>query len=224
MVDTLFVWAGKFDPFLLSFLVMTGNKDRRVALAGIVLAAFSHPIVAVIATVGVVLVQATLRRAWFGAALAAVFVAAGMDAALFHYLFHGLWDRADSLTIWLARNLNSGGQWGLAAAVASLLLPFLYIECFKQPLRLPSNAPAILLALWVGIVVIASSLLTLDHTRVACLLTIAPLIVFLRSQDAPEGDAKVAPGSSTLFFVLLLSRLVIPHFDEYGPHLFWWRL
>jgi hypothetical protein len=32
------------------------------------------------------------------------------------------------------------------------------------------------------------------------------------------------PGVTGLFLVLFLARLVIPHLDELGPHLFWWQL
>ena len=31
VIDTLSAWVGKFDPFLLSFLVLTANKQRAVA-------------------------------------------------------------------------------------------------------------------------------------------------------------------------------------------------
>ena len=44
VIDTLSMWVGKFDPFLLSFLILTANKKRTVALIGIVLAGLSHPI------------------------------------------------------------------------------------------------------------------------------------------------------------------------------------
>jgi hypothetical protein len=68
----------------------------------------------------------------------------------------------------------------------------------------------------------------LDHTRVALLLTVAPLIVCLHGQGAREGDpsgiSALKPGVTGLFLVLFLARLVIPHLDELGPHLFWWQL
>lgn len=228
LVDTLSMWGGKFDPFLLAFLVLTANKDRRIALAGIVLASFTHPLVALISTAGVILVEAAFAGTWFLAGIVAAVLAAGADVALFHYLFPALMDRPNVALALFPKILSSGLHWSLATFVSALLLPFLFIQVFKSPFRLPRNPAAVLLVLWALVTAVTSCAIVLDHTRVALLLTVAPLIVCLHRQGPREGDpsgiSALKPGVTGLFLVLFLARLVIPHLDELGPHLFWWQL
>lgn len=225
LVDTLSLWAGKFDPFLLAFLVLTTNKDRRVALAGIVLASFTHPFVALISTAGVILVEAAFAGTWFIAGVVAVALASAADVALFHYLFPALMNRPNVALALLPKILSNSFHWGLATFVSALVLPFVFTQFFKSPIRLPKNAAAILLLLWAVVAAITSCVVVLDQTRVAFLLTVAPLMAFLRRQDTAENDMSgLKPGVVSLFVVLFLARLVIPHIDELGPHLFWWRL
>lgn len=228
LIDTLSVWGGKFDPYLLAFLVLTANKDKRIALSGIVLAAFTHPLVALISTVGVVLVEATFSGLWFRTAIATVLLAAIADITLFHYLFPALMDRPDIVLTMLPRLLRSGLHWGLPSFVSALLLPFFFIQFFKPRLCVPKNGQTALLVLWVLFATFTSCVFALDHTRVASLLTVAPLIIFLRWQDLLQGSAAATPtlmpNLAWLFVVLFLARLIIPHFDEFGPHLFWWEL
>jgi hypothetical protein len=224
VIDTLSVWVGKFDPFLLSFLILTANKKRTITLVGVVLAGLSHPILAVMSTAGVVLVEIVFVGTWFPAAIVAVLLAALVDAGLFHYFFPSLLSRAGLELTFTPRTLDSSKNWGLITLLASFLVPFLSIQYFKPPLRFAVNTHAILLVSWLFLIVVSSAVVALDHTRVACLLTIAPLIVFLRSQNSRNDNAGVAPEFSKIFVILLLSRLVIPHIDESGPHLWWWGL
>jgi hypothetical protein len=221
VIDTLSVWIGKFDPFLLSFLILTANKKRTVALVGIVLAGLSHPILAVISTAGVVLVEIAFVGIWFPTAIVAVLSAALVDTGLFHYFFPSLLGRPGLMWTWLPEILRSSKHWGLITLLSSILVPFLSIQYFKPPLRIVANTHAILLVSWIFLIVV-TSVLALDHTRVACLLTIAPLIVFLRSQNSRNDNIDVAPDFSKPFVILLLSRLVIPHIYEDGPRLFSW--
>jgi hypothetical protein len=216
VIDTLSVWIGKFDPFLLSFLILTANKQRTVALVGIVLAGLSHPILAVISTAGVVLVEVAFVGIWFPAAIVAVLSAALVDAGLFHYFFPSLWSRPGLVWTRASEIFGNGKHWGLVTLLSSILVPFLSIQYFKPPLRFVANTHTILLALWIFLVVVISGV-ALDHTRVACLLTIAPLIVLLRSQNLRNDNASVAPDFSKPFVILFLSRLVIPHIVEFGP-------
>jgi hypothetical protein len=215
-IDTLSLWIGKFDPFLLSFLILTANKKRTVALAGIVLAGLSHPILAVISTAGVVLVEIAFVGIWFPAAIVAVLSAALVDAGLFHYFFPSLLSRPSLVWMQATEIFISGKYWGLITLLSSILVPFLSIQYFKPPLRFVANTHTVLLVSWIFLIVV-TSVIALDHTRVACLLTIAPLIVLLRSQNSWNDNAGVAPDFSKTFVILLLSRLVIPHIDHYGP-------
>src|SRR5215471_18560689 len=113
VIDTLSVWVGKFDPFLLSFLILTANKKRTVALIGIVLAGLSHPILAVISTAGVVLVEIAFVGIWFPVAIVAVLSAALMDAALFHYFFPSLLSRPGLWWTTLPEIWQHSKQWVL---------------------------------------------------------------------------------------------------------------
>jgi hypothetical protein len=136
VIDTLSVWVGKFDPFLLSFLILTANKQRAVALVGIVLAVLSHPILAVISTAGVVLVEVAFVGIWFPAAIVAVLSAALVDAALFHYFFPSLWSRAGLTWAQASEILSNRKSWGqvtmvtLVTLLSTILVPFLSIQCF----------------------------------------------------------------------------------------------
>jgi hypothetical protein len=213
VIDTLFLWVGKFDPFLLSFLILTANKNKKIALAGIVLAAFCHPSVAVISTAGVVLVEAAFTGVLFPAAFVVALAAALTDIGLFHYLFPSLLDRSGLVWAWIFRVLKTGAHWGFISLVSSLLVPFLSIQYFRQPLRFSNHIQGIMLSLWVALMAVVAWG-ALDHTRVACLVTLAPLITLLRVQRL-RSDV-TASDFSKVFFVLLLSRLVIPHFAEFG--------
>jgi hypothetical protein len=213
LIDTLFLWVGKFDPFLLSFLVLTANKNKKIALAGIVLASFSHPSVAAISTVGVVFVEAAFTGVLFPAAIVVALAAALTDISLFHYLFPSLLDRSGLVWSWISRVLRSGAHWGLITLVSSLLVPFLSIQYFREPLRFSSRVYAIMLGSWVILLAVVACI-ALDHTRVASLLTLAPLITLLRVQRL-RGDV-TAQNFSKVFAVLFLARLVIPHIAEFG--------
>src|SRR5262249_25401729 len=152
VIDTLSMWVGKFDPFLLSFLILTANKKRSVALVGIVLAGLSHPILAVISTAGVVLVEIAFVGIWFQAAIVAVLSAALVDAALFYYFFPSLLSRPGFAWTMLPEILQSSKQWGLITLLSSILVPFLSIQHFKPPLRFVANSHAILLVSWIFLI------------------------------------------------------------------------
>src|SRR5262249_21688899 len=113
VIDTLSVWVGKFDPFLLSFLILTANKQRRVALVGIVLAGLSHPILAVISTAGVVLIEVAFVGIRFPTAIVAVLSSALLDAGLFHYFFPSLLSRPGLVWTRASEHLSHGIHWGL---------------------------------------------------------------------------------------------------------------
>ena len=174
-----------------------------------------------ISTAGVVLVEIAFVGIWFPVAIVAVLSAALMDAALFHYFFPSLLSRPGLWWTTLPEIWQRSRHWVLITLLSSILVPFLSIQYFKPPLRFVANTHATLLVSWIFLIVVISVIL-LDHTRVACLLTIAPLIVFLRSQNSRNDNVGVAPDFSKPFVILLLSRLVIPHIYEDGPRLFSW--
>src|SRR5262249_452786 len=142
------------------------------------------PLVAIISTLGVVLVHAVFARLWFFAAVVVVLLAAAADTLLFHYLFETLLDRSGLFLVARSAVMANGAQWGLGSFVSALLIPFIYMQSFKRRIHLPLNFCSILLGAWILLVSMVSCIMTWDHTRVACLLTVAPLLVFLRSQES----------------------------------------
>jgi len=97
-------------------------------------------------------------------------------------------DRPNVALALFPKILSSGLHWNLATFVSALLLPFLFVQVFKSPFRLPRNPAAVLLVLWALVTAVTSCAIVLDHTRVALLLTVAPLIVCLHRQGPREGD------------------------------------
>src|SRR5690242_16865763 len=71
--------------------------------------------------------------------------------------------------------------------------------------------------LWILLVGMLSCVLTLDHTRVSCLLTVAPTIVFLRALS--WCDERQNHVFILTFASFGLMRTVIPH--VYGVVFFW---
>ena len=76
-------------------------------------------------------------------------------------------------------------------------------------------------AAWLAGVAVLTSCLTLDHTRDACLITFAAALAWLRYQDVGTANLSARATAGT-FAALLVSRLVIPHYDQDGAHVFRW--
>jgi hypothetical protein len=223
MIDSLSMWIGKFDPFLVSFLILSANKHKALALTGIVLASFMHPLVAIISTVGVFLVGAAFTGSLFWRAIPVVLAAALLDLGLFFYFFPTLLDRTGFVFVFKSELLRSAAHWGLATLVASLLVPLLSILLFKGRPQFQSNFYTILLGLWFALVAVISCIGVLDHTRVAFLLTLAPFVVLLRALPDREMGMAAFP-LMKIFLALFLARLTIPHIDLAGLQLFSWPL
>jgi hypothetical protein len=221
LIDTIFLWVGKFDPFLITFLVLSANKARLVGLAGIVLASFSHPLVTIISTVGVVLADSAITLRWAAAALSAAFLGGTMDLLLFRHLFAGLQDRAEVVIAQRDAMWTNGMNWGVVSFVCSIAVPGICIQRFRKLVDRKVDFRFVLLGLWLLGVAAVSGFLTLDHTRVACLLTIAPLLVLLRSRQGGQ-DGLSLTALPRIFAALLLLRLMTPHIDGDGAHLFAW--
>jgi hypothetical protein len=221
LIDTLSLWEGKFDPFLLSALILSSSNRHKIALSGIVLASFFHPFLAIISTAGVVVTRAAFEGFWFRSAIVAVLISSFLDLTLFHLIFPMLPGRVGYMTTSLSLLLNNAMQWGFSTFVGSIIVPFMMLAYFKEwePIR-DKHYQILLLIAWTLLVAILSCILTLDHTRVSCLLTIAPAMVFLRSRrqtsiiNSKEGNA------SLVFVIFLLARLVIPHIAGSGTFLF----
>jgi hypothetical protein len=212
MVDTLALFVGKFDPFLLAFLALSTDKNRILSGLGLILSAFLHPFVAIVSAAGIVVLRGAFDGVWLRYAMPAVLISAVVDLGLFKSLFPTMDNRGNYLSDKLDGVLLSGFHWGLVTFVASLVVPFLMLTYFKAGRPIPDKRHGILLMIWVSTVVLLSCLITFDHTRVSCLLTFAPALVYLRSRpwrevDDPEGTRLCLLALITFF----LARLVIPH-------------
>ena len=133
LVDTLALWVGKFDPWLMAFLVLSAWRAPAPALAGSVLAAACHPILAVLSTAGVAAVDFALERRIRWAQAVAVAVAAGADLAVVHRVVPGLVDRtgyAENLATGL---LHDAALLALPTLVSAALVPFALVRHFAGP-------------------------------------------------------------------------------------------
>lgn len=219
LIDTLSLFVGKFDPFLIAALVMSSNKNTITAIIGVMVAALLHPFVTILSTIGIVIVRATFEHRWFYSAVVAALIVSAIDLALFHYLFPSLSNRGQFINDYLYSILKLGARWGFITFVGSILVPFLMCAYFKNIRPVPNKRYGFLLAAWLLTIVILPCLLTSDHTRVACLLTFAPAIVFLQSQQWRDARGRGDSDLTLVFVVFFAARVVIPHVDYEGLQL-----
>lgn len=213
LVDTLALWVGKFDPWLMAFLVLSAWRAPAPALAGAVLAAACHPILAVLSTAGVVAVDLALDRRFRWTQAVAVAVAAGADLAVVHRVVPGLVDRAGYAENLATGILHDAALLALPTLVSAALVPFALVRRFAGPFGYGGRLGAAPLAAWAAVVLVVGCVATLDHTRVLCLLTLAPALAFLRHQGRGPAMERWDWG---LFALLLLCRLALVHIDGDG--------
>ncbi len=213
LVDTLALWVGKFDPWLMAFLVLSAWRRPAPAVAGAVLAAACHPILAVVSTAGIVAVDLALERRFRSLQAGAVLLAAAGDLALAHRVLPGLVDRAGYAENLAAGLLHDAALLALPTLVSAALVPFVLVRCFAGPFRYGARLGAALLLAWAAAVLFVGCVATLDHTRVLCLLTLAPALAFLRHQARGGAPERWDWG---LFALLMLCRLALAQIDGNG--------
>ncbi len=213
LVDTLALWVGKFDPWLMAFLVLSAWRRPGPAVAGAVLAALCHPILAVLSTAGVAAVDLALERRFRALQAGAVLLAAAGDLALAHRILPGLVDRAGYAENLAAGLLHDAALLALPTLVSAALVPFVLVRCFAGPFRYGERLGAATLAVWAAAVLFVGCVATLDHTRVLCLLTLAPALAFLRHQ---KGGIAPERWDWALFALLMLCRLALGQIDGNG--------
>ena len=212
-VDTLALWVGKFDPWLMGFLLLSAWRGTAPAVAGSVLAALCHPILAALSTAGIAAVDLALgwRLRWVQAGAVLVFAAA--DLALAHRALPGLVDRAGYVSNLAAGLLHDAALLALPTLVSAALVPFFLVRCFAGPFRYGGRGGAALLAFWAAAVLFVGCVATLDHTRVVFLLTLAPAVAFLRHHGRGPAPER---WDWELFVLLTLCRLALPQIDGNG--------
>jgi hypothetical protein len=224
IVDTLLLWFPKFDSYLIAALILSANRNKAIAVTGVGIAAFLHPHVAIVSTAGVVILRGAVEKIWFVEAIIIALVMAAVDLYLFHYFFPSLENRAQYIGVisMLHELIREGIRWGVVAFISSIVVPFFMMAYFGslQPISYTywSSVPLIL---WTLLVVFLSCFLTFDHTRVSCLLTIAPTIVFLRSLKWRNEQQN--HGLIVTFAMFCLTRMVIPHVYGNGIRLVEWE-
>ena len=92
-------------------------------------------------------------------------------------------------------------------------MPFALVRCFAGPFRYGGRRGGALLGGWAAVVLFVGCGGILDHTRVLCLLTLAPALAFLRGQGRGIAMERWDWG---LFALLVLCRLALAQIDGNG--------
>lgn len=213
LVDTLALWVGKFDPWLMAALLLSSWRRPAPAVLGSVLAAGCHPILATLSTAGVVAVDLALTGRLRALQAALALIAAAADLALVHRVLPGLVDRVGYAQGLATGLLHDAALLALPTLVSAALVPFALVRVFAGPFRYGGRGGAALLASWAGVVLIVGCAATLDHTRVLFLLTLAPALVFLRHQTRAPAPER---WDWSLFALLMLCRFALAQIDGDG--------
>lgn len=222
IADTLSLWIGKPDPLLMAFLVMSASRRRALGWTGAALAALTHPMLALVSASGLLLVQYLRdgRGRWGQAALTLGVAVA--DLALVKALFPHSVGREGYFLAHLPYVALRGLQVGAPAFVSGIVAPVAALLALgARPLGTGPLGKA-LPVLWLAGVGVLTSVLTLDHTRDACLATLAPFVAFLDGQPL-DLRLRGRPFAGWVVVALFAMRLTSPHFDESGAQLFHWR-
>ena len=166
-----------------------------------------------LSTGGVVAVELALAGRLRLFQMAGVGFAAALDLALVHRLMPALVGRTGYAAGLAAGLLHDAALMGPPTLLSAALVPFFCMRRFAGPFRYGGRAGAALLGAWAAGALLVGCVLTLDHTRVVFLLTLAPAVAFLRGQT-PGGDPDRWDWG--LFALLLLCRLALPHIDGDG--------
>lgn len=216
LVDTCSAYIGRFDPLLISFLVLSANRSRWVSIAGAMAAALCHPLVALVSTAGVAILCLAFEGRWRILQAAATALAVLANYAALHLWFPTMTNRLDFAQHYFWDLIRNNARWGLPTLISSLLVPILSIQVFRPRPNLKLGWPGAALLAWLVGVVLITCVLTLDHTRDVLLVTIAPLIVYLRASPRFETVGLAEGRFAQLFVVLFLARLVIPNINAAG--------
>ena len=219
VVDTLSLWFPKFDPYLIAMLILSTYKNKLIAITGIGIAAFLHPSVTIVSTVGVVIIRAAFEKIWFIEAVIIALLLAAIDLYLFHHFLPSLSSRAEEVNRLSYPLILSSIRWGPIAFITSIAVPFCMMSYFKT-LQMPEAYFRNLIIFWLMLVIMLSCVFSFDRTRVSCLLTVAPTIVFLRSTQWRDKQQKHE--CTVVFAVFVLARIVIPHVQGLGITLGAW--
>ena len=218
--DAFLIWIGKTDTLLVAALALTVARGR-ASFIGFAVAPLFHPLVSLVSAAGVLAVEFLDRGRvpWMRGLVALAFCAA--DLVAFRLAFPGLEGRAGYFAAALGPLVSSAAQWGIPSLLAGVALPalsILLVAGYDRPISLHRVAP---LVLWLTGVGVVTSLLVLDHTRDAGLVTFAPALAYMAHRRLGAGSDGPACGR-LLLATLLVARLAAPHYDRFGPNIFRW--
>jgi hypothetical protein len=217
IVDTCCLWVGKLDPFLFTFLILTINRRRWLAVVAAGLAAFCHPIAAVVSTIGVNAITYWTERRVNWAQLATVVVCAVVDILIVRHIFPSITTRTGLFLLQFKQLMMNGIELGISGATIGIVLPIVAAICLgRLSLSRPDwhGAPALL---WLAGAFAIASVLTLDHTRDATLIFFVPYMAWLNHQLRSQSPAGI---ELRLFSTLFLFRLFVPHVALEGAKIF----
>jgi hypothetical protein len=217
LVDVLAIYLGEFDPLLLAFLVLSANKSKSASIIGCVGAAFCHPLAAMVSICGVFAVELLLARRWNVLVVAVTFVACMLDYLAVHLMFPTLGNRLAFALQYYQSVIRNNLQWALPTMISAIVVPFFSIQIFRPAIRIDSRFAAGVALLWLFGVVLISCFLTQDLTRDALIITLAPMIVFLRLSPQPPPEIFKNRQVIAVLALLFSCRVVIPNFTVLGP-------
>jgi hypothetical protein len=217
IVDTCFLWIGKLDPFLFTFLILTINRRPWVATLAAGFAAFCHPLAAIVSTTGVNAISYWAERRVNWIQIGVAIACAAADIAIVKYRFPSVSTRTDFFSGELSLLTSNGVEFGISGAIIGIVLPLVATLCLARSKSFNLDwriAPALL---WLVGAFIISAMLTLDHTRVATLIVLSPYLAWLHHEVRSNGPVDI---DLHIFGALFLTRLFVPHVASEGPKIF----
>jgi hypothetical protein len=223
LADTISLWQGRTDAYFLACIVVgvlsTSNWLRAAAFA---LACFCHPPIALIAFAGVTVLRWQKGERVHLASLLVVPLAFVLAQILIAAWFPGIRDRAAYMAHDLGLLIRSGIHYAPIVVGSCFLLPILglFVASPHGVAAFFQSRRAFPFLGWLGFVALLSTLLVLDRTRVATMLTFGPFLLLY----ATAVPARLALNRNATWIVygLVALRLLSPHVDQHGIIQFEW--
>lgn len=217
-LDTIYMWIGKFDPFLIAFLILSINKRQAVAFVATLLACLSHPMAPTFSALGVFAVRGAILREWRWLNVAGAAIGYLVDSTIFHQWLPTLHSRVAYAADSAKHLMTNTIRWGPQSLAASVVLPVGSLCLIAWRRWAPSDPRFLALVGWLLLVVLTSCVLTLDHTRVAALIMLAPMLVYMNLSEDVIARSELKAQRAAAVALLFAARLVVPHFDSLGGH------
>ena len=223
LVDTISLWQGRTDAYLLACVVVGVLSARGwLRTAAFALACFCHPPIAIIAFAGVTVLRWHKGERLDRAALLVVPLAFILAQVLIAAWFPGVRNRAGFMAHDLAAIIGSGIDYALIVVGSCFVLPIfgLFVASPYKMAALFRSRRAFLFLGWLGFAALLSTLLVLDRTRVATMLTFGPFLLLYAA--AVPARLALNRDATLIVYGLVALRLLSPHVDQNGIIQFEW--